>query len=98
MTAVCVLLACVLLLREGLPGASGLELLAAGASFPAGLYQDAVFAYQFVQPNVSVSYLPTGSSKGKCRIKVCAILMPHTRQQHLSANRQNHRSSIVIGR
>eukprot|EP00873_Tetraselmis_striata_P004764 jgi/Tetstr1/425028/TSEL_015496.t1 len=31
--------------------------------------QDGIFAYQFVEPNVTLSYLPTGSSKGKCRIK-----------------------------
>mmetsp|Transcript_10648 Transcript_10648/g.27388 ORF Transcript_10648/g.27388 Transcript_10648/m.27388 type:complete len:1216 (+) Transcript_10648:587-4234(+) len=46
-----------------------LELLGAGASFPAAFYQDAIFAYQFVEPTVTLSYLPTGSSKGKCRVK-----------------------------
>ncbi|KAK3281948.1 hypothetical protein CYMTET_10291, partial [Cymbomonas tetramitiformis] len=41
----------------------------AGASFPNRLYQDATFAYRFVVNDSSVSYLSTGSGKGKCRIK-----------------------------
>ncbi|EKX39975.1 hypothetical protein GUITHDRAFT_54195, partial [Guillardia theta CCMP2712] len=41
---------------------------AAGATFPEELYMDAMFAYQFVDPTVSMSYLPTGSGGGKNRI------------------------------
>jgi ABC-type phosphate transport system substrate-binding protein len=47
-----------------------LNILGAGAVFPALLYQDALFAYQFIQPNVTWNYLETGSTKGICRIKV----------------------------
>jgi hypothetical protein len=46
------------------------ELRGTGASFPALVYQDLIFAYQFVKPNVKLSYLSTGSSAGKCRIQV----------------------------
>ena len=42
----------------------------AGASFPNLLYQDLIFAYQFVAPDVTLSYLATGSTGGKCRIMV----------------------------
>ncbi len=46
------------------------ELRGTGASFPALVYQDLIFAYQFVKPNVKLSYLSTGSTAGKCRIQV----------------------------
>ncbi|KAL1499218.1 hypothetical protein AB1Y20_013725 [Prymnesium parvum] len=39
-----------------------------GASFPDRLYIDAAYAYTFVNPQVEVSYVSTGSGKGKCRI------------------------------
>ncbi len=45
-------------------------LKAAGASFPNLVYQDLIFAYQFVAPHVKMSYLSTGSGGGQCRIKV----------------------------
>ena len=45
-------------------------LQAAGASFPNLVYQDLIFAYQFVAPHVKMSYLSTGSGAGQCRIKV----------------------------
>ena len=45
-------------------------LQAAGASFPNLVYQDLIFAYQFVAPHVKMSYLSTGSGGGQCRIKV----------------------------
>ena len=44
------------------------QIYAAGATFPKELYMDAMFAYQFVDPTVSMSYLPTGSGGGKNRI------------------------------
>ena len=47
-------------------------LQAAGASFPNLVYQDLIFAYQFVAPNVKMSYLSTGSGGGQCRIRVRA--------------------------
>jgi ABC-type phosphate transport system substrate-binding protein len=47
-----------------------IEVRGTGASFPALVYQDLIFAYQFVKPNVKLSYLSTGSSAGKCRIQV----------------------------
>ena len=56
-------------------------LQAAGASFPNLVYQDLIFAYQFVAPHVKMSYLSTGSGGGQCRIKVrvdgCSIDHTH---------------------
>ena len=75
--AVCRALLCLALaLPElSLPVAQGTENLivqAAGASFPNLVYQDLIFAYQFVAPNVKMSYLSTGSGGGQCRIRVRA--------------------------
>jgi hypothetical protein len=59
-------------------------LQAAGASLPNLVYQDLIFAYQFVATHVKMSYLSTGSGGGQCRIKVrvdeCSIdhTHPHT--------------------
>ena len=42
----------------------------AGASFPARFYADAIFAFALERgEEVFASYVPTGSGKGKCRIK-----------------------------
>lgn len=46
------------------------EVRGVGASFPALVYEDLIFAYQFVKPNVKLSYLGSGSGSGKCRIQV----------------------------
>ena len=62
-----------LCLALALPLAQGAERIivqAAGASFPNLVYQDLIFAYQFVAPHVKMSYLSTGSGGGQCRIKV----------------------------
>eukprot|EP00004_Rigifila_ramosa_P018620 TRINITY_DN4659_c0_g1_i1.p1 TRINITY_DN4659_c0_g1~~TRINITY_DN4659_c0_g1_i1.p1 ORF type:complete len:1589 (+),score=319.12 TRINITY_DN4659_c0_g1_i1:614-5380(+) len=40
-----------------------------GATLPAQLYQQAIFAYSFEQPNVTVVYTPTGSSSGKTALR-----------------------------
>lgn len=40
----------------------------AGATFPERLYQQAIFAYRFVNESIDVSYTGMGSSNGKCRI------------------------------
>ncbi|GBG31271.1 Gamma-aminobutyric acid type B receptor subunit 2 [Hondaea fermentalgiana] len=40
----------------------------AGATFPERLYEQAIFAYRFVEPTVDVSYDGMGSGNGKCRI------------------------------
>ena len=50
--------------------AADIEVRGVGASFPALVYQDLIFAYQFVKPNVKLSYLASGSGSGKCRIQV----------------------------
>jgi hypothetical protein len=50
--------------------AADIEVRGVGASFPALVYQDLIFAYQFVKPNVKLSYLGSGSGSGKCRIQV----------------------------
>jgi hypothetical protein len=71
--AVCRALLCLAL---ALPLAQGTEQIivqAAGASFPNLVYQDLIFAYQFVAPNVKMSYVSTGSGGGKCRIKVSSM-------------------------
>lgn len=50
----------------------------AGASFPNALYQDAIRVYNFVDPEVKVSYTSMGSGNGKCRItdwEVCDALL-----------------------
>ena len=65
-----------LCLALALPLAQGTEHIivqAAGASFPNLVYQDLIFAYQFVAPNVKMSYVSTGSGGGKCRIKVSSM-------------------------
>ena len=49
--------------------ATSVTLQSAGASFPAKLYQEAMYSYQFVAPEIAVSYTSTGSGKGKCRVK-----------------------------
>ena len=87
-----------LCLALALPLAQGTEHIivqAAGASFPNLVYQDLIFAYQFVAPNVKMSYVSTGSGGGKCRIKV--ISMPITlvqlaspATQHSSCRAQTH--------
>ncbi|EKX51473.1 hypothetical protein GUITHDRAFT_61890, partial [Guillardia theta CCMP2712] len=46
-----------------------LDIMGAGATFPKALYTDAIFAYRFVQSDVSITYLDTGSWGGKSRIK-----------------------------
>ena len=50
--------------------APDIEVRGVGASFPAMVYHDLIFAYHFVKPNVNLSYLDTGSGSGKCRIQV----------------------------
>lgn len=45
-----------------------LRLVGNGASFPNRLYQQAAFAYKFVNPSVDITYISTGSGGGKCRI------------------------------
>jgi ABC-type phosphate transport system substrate-binding protein len=50
--------------------AADIEVRGVGASFPALVYEDLIFAYQFVKPNVKLSYLGSGSGSGKCRIQV----------------------------
>ena len=62
-----------------------IHLEGAGASFPAALYHDAMFAYRGVAKTVTVSYTSTGSGKGKCRIQDWATtckdsdtISPHT--------------------
>jgi ABC-type phosphate transport system substrate-binding protein len=63
-----------------LPVAQGTENLivqAAGASFPNLVYQDLIFAYQFVAPNVKMSYVSTGSGGGTCRMKVSSMMITH---------------------
>ena len=65
-----------LCLALAFPFAQGTERIivqAAGASFPNLVYQDLIFAYQFVAPNVKMSYVSTGSGGGKCRIKVSSM-------------------------
>ena len=47
-----------------------IEVRGVGASFPALVYEDLIFAYQFVKPNVKLSYLGSDSGGGKCRIQV----------------------------
>lgn len=39
-------------------GVSCQTILAAGASFPDRVYQDAIFAYSFVEPDVKMTYVP----------------------------------------
>ena len=46
-----------------------IRLNGAGASFPAALYHDAMFAYRGVAKSATVAYTSTGSGKGKCRIQ-----------------------------
>jgi len=41
---------------------------ATGGSFPEIVYSNSIFAYKFVQPNITQSYSPLGSSLGKCNI------------------------------
>mmetsp|Transcript_34593 Transcript_34593/g.98014 ORF Transcript_34593/g.98014 Transcript_34593/m.98014 type:complete len:1353 (-) Transcript_34593:263-4321(-) len=41
----------------------------AGASFPNSLYQEALFAYQYIAEHVDVMYASMGSGAGQCRIK-----------------------------
>lgn len=58
---------------------------AAGASFPNRLYQKAIFAYQFVNSSVVVSYTSTGSTGGKCRIQgygVCSFSCDSDNSDH----------------
>ena len=55
--------------KTGLDSRGRVVVNAAGASFPNRLYQQAIFAYQFVEPNAVLAYQSTGSSGGKCRIK-----------------------------
>ena len=50
--------------------AADIEVRGVGASFPALVYQDLIFAYQFVKPNVKLSYLGSGSGSRKRRIQV----------------------------
>jgi ABC-type phosphate transport system substrate-binding protein len=50
--------------------ADDIEVRGVGASFPAFVYHDLIFAYYFVKPNVKLSYLGSGSGGGKCRIQV----------------------------
>lgn len=40
-----------------------------GASLPATIYQEAIFASKFVLPNVKLDYEATGSGKGKQLLK-----------------------------
>ena len=54
--------------KTGLDDRGRVVVNAAGASFPNRLYQKAIFAYQFVEPNAVLTYQSTGSSGGKCRI------------------------------
>ena len=75
--AVCRALLCLAL---ALPLAQGTEksiVQAAGASFPNLVYQDLIFAYQFVAPNVKMSYVSTGSGGGTCRMKVSSMMITH---------------------
>lgn len=57
----------VLAVLRGTDGSSGDHIFGAGATFPAQLYRDAMFAYGFVA-DVDVTYLPVGSTGGICRI------------------------------
>jgi len=45
------------------------RVVGAGASFPARLYEAAIFAYSFVDSSTVISYESLGSSSGQCRIK-----------------------------
>ena len=55
-----------------------MDIQGAGASFPNRLYKDAIFAYRFVEPSVSLTYTSTGSGSGKCRIKNWCATGQHT--------------------
>ena len=87
-----------LCLALALPLAQGAERIivqAAGASFPNLVYQDLIFAYQFVAPNVQMSYVSTGSGGGKCRIKVSSmpitlVLLASHAIQYSSCRAQKH--------
>ena len=48
----------------GTTGSMNADLLGAGASFPAPIYQEWIGAYQSVEPNVSINYQSIGSGGG----------------------------------
>ena len=48
--------------------AGSIQITAAGATFPAPLYSQWTYAYQYVNPAVSINYNPIGSGAGKTAI------------------------------
>jgi hypothetical protein len=65
------LLACLLLfLMIQTVAAADIEVRGVGASLPVLVYDDLIFAYQFVNPRVKLSYHGSSSGSGKCRIQV----------------------------
>eukprot|EP00667_Euglena_gracilis_P001972 EG_transcript_1970 len=48
--------------------AAALALAAAGGTLPDPVYEDAIFAYTMVRPNVTISYAALGSVPGQCHI------------------------------
>eukprot|EP00667_Euglena_gracilis_P030164 EG_transcript_41182 len=49
-------------------GGTPVSLAGAGGTLPAAVYEDAIFAYTLVHPDVALRYAALGSVAGQCRI------------------------------
>ena len=49
-------------------GVQAYQINATGGTFPSAVYRETTFSYQFINGEVVVNYLPTGSVTGKCNI------------------------------
>ena len=49
--------------------AQAVSLSGSGSTLAATLYSDVLFAYSFVEPTVTISYSPIGSTKGKAALE-----------------------------